>query len=153
MSPRCGHGGGSVRAARPPALRSGRPGRAGSESGALQRLRPDPRPPWPDGVCAGLASTTSAAWRTHPLPHPPRAKCPVPAELTKREQVIRTAVERRVSELQTEHRAAMRSAKEAWAAGERERRERASKAQEASVREATIRGLEPEVRRLMEKHR
>ena len=75
------------------------------------------------------------------------------AELTERDRTMRAAVERRVAALHSEHRAAMRSAKEAWAAGERERRERAAKEQEASVREATIRGLEPEVRRLMEKHR
>jgi 5-azacytidine-induced protein 1 len=47
----------------------------------------------------------------------------------------------------------LKAAKDAWAAGEKGRLDKALAAQVDSVREATIRGLEPEIQRLMDKHR
>lgn len=73
--------------------------------------------------------------------------------MTRRAEAAAGAVERRVRELADGHERALRAAKEAWASGERARRDKAIKEREAAVRETTIRGLEPEVRRLMDKHR
>ena len=73
--------------------------------------------------------------------------------MTRRAEAASSAVERRVRELAEGQERALRAAKEAWASGERARRDKAIKEREAAVREATIRGLEPEVRRLMDKHR
>lgn len=61
--------------------------------------------------------------------------------------------ERRLRESEERLQAELRSAKEAWAASERTRREKWVKEKEASIREATIRGLEPEIQRLMDRHR
>ena len=58
---------------------------------------------------------------------------------------------KQISDLKEKHQREMKTSKEAWTAGEKQRREKWLKEKTAEIKEITIKGLEPEIDRIMNK--